>query len=60
MNKFIRGLEIMAPHYRKGMDTEFFCDAEHDIIYFHVSGKDIPPGFPRGEGTGRVGVSFSE
>lgn len=31
----------MAPYYSNGRETEFFCEAEHDIIYFHITADDI-------------------
>lgn len=42
MNNFIEGLKIMAPFYKNGMDTEYFMEAEHDIVYFHVTAEQIP------------------
>jgi hypothetical protein len=59
MKKFIRALEIMAPHYEKGMDTDFFMEAEHDIVYFHVTGDQIPEDSPEGTELQELGLHLS-
>jgi len=41
MRKFITAMEIMAPHYAKGLDTDYWCEAQHDIIYSHVTDEMI-------------------
>ena len=59
MRKFIEALEIMAPHYAKGMDTDYFMEAEHDIVYFHVTAEQIPEDSPEGKRLEELGFHLS-
>lgn len=60
MNKFIEGLKIMAPHYPKGMDTDFFMEAQHDVVYFHVTDINIPEDSEDGKRLEELGFHYAE
>ena len=60
MNDFIEGLKIMAPFYENGLETKFFMEAEHDIIYFHVSVEDIPEDSETGKRLQELGFHFDD
>ncbi len=60
MNKFIEGLKIMAPFYSNGMDTDFFMEAEHDIVYFHIDNEQIPEESKLGERLVELGFHYDE
>ena len=43
ISAFIEGLEIFASRYfQNGRGERYFCDAQHDIIYFYVHANDLP------------------
>ena len=49
MNNFIAGLKILSSFYDEGLETWCFMEAEHDIIYFHITSEQIPADSPDGE-----------
>lgn len=39
---FVTAIEILAKYAEKGMQESFAFEAEHDIIYSHVSLEQVP------------------
>lgn len=36
IENFIKGLTILSQYFPEGMQKEYFCQAEHDQLYFFV------------------------
>ena len=60
MNKFIEALYVLAPYYPRGLEQEFFIQAEHDIIYFHVSSDQISEESTEGLKLIELGLHYDE
>lgn len=39
---FIKGFELLGPHYSEGFETTYFLEAEHECIYTHISVEQLP------------------
>lgn len=39
---WVETFEILAKYMSNGMQTKFFLEAEHDVIYSHISADDVP------------------
>ena len=39
---WVETFEIMAKYMSKGMQTKYFLEAEHDVIYSHIDDEAIP------------------
>lgn len=57
---FVRGLEILAPHFENGMETCYFMGGEHDIIHIYVETSTIPEDSEEGKELDELGFHVDE
>jgi hypothetical protein len=58
---FIEGLGVFASRYfANGPGERYFCDAQHDIIYFYVYADDLPESSEDGKYLVELGFCIDE
>jgi len=55
---WIETFEIMAQYMPNGMQTKFFLEAEHDIIYSHIDDVAVPVDSVHGKRLSELGWHF--
>lgn len=59
VSEFIQALCIFAKYLKNGMDTGWFLEAAHDIIYMNVSAEQLPEDSEDGIKLGEMGWHIS-
>lgn len=55
---WVETFETMAKYMSKGMQTKFFLEAEHDIIYSHIDDEAVPVDSEDGKKLSELGWHF--
>jgi len=42
IRNFLAGLEILSKYYDEGLDTDYFMEAGHDVVWFHITEEALP------------------